>query len=164
MTIQRCPETRDEGVEHSQFMIEPRAGETDRQDQWNGQVPERLVEIRAVLFGDLVEDVGGQACANGGRDGVEIADDGREVSGPPRLRSPPRLSTATRTGASASAACRSDGRNAPPPTSVTADVPRHDGPRSGGFFLVVHGDNLHRMALFPSRFFLEINFVRATAK
>jgi hypothetical protein len=75
---------RHEGVKNRKLMVEPCAGEADRKHQRNTQVPQRLVEIRTVLFGNLVEDrVAQRAPVSGGGDGIEIARSRPAVSGPP---------------------------------------------------------------------------------
>jgi hypothetical protein len=46
---------RDQRVKHGKLVVEPCAGEADGEHERHVQMPERLVEIRAVLFGDLVD-------------------------------------------------------------------------------------------------------------
>jgi hypothetical protein len=123
-------------------------------------VPQRLVEIRTVLFGNLVDDLVAQPRPRGGGDRIEIADDGLRA----QARSHRRIRTAIdrhQKRRDARARFRSSVPIAPPPTSVTAVSPE-DG-LFRWLFLVLHGDNLHRMALFPSRSF-GINLERAAAK
>jgi hypothetical protein len=46
---------RDQRVKHGKLVVEPCTGEADGEHERHVQMPERLVEIRAVLFGDLVD-------------------------------------------------------------------------------------------------------------
>jgi hypothetical protein len=73
---------RHERVKNRKLMVEPRAGEADRKHQRNRRCRKRLVEIRTVLFGNLVDDLAPSARPRGGGDGIEIARSRPAESGP----------------------------------------------------------------------------------
>jgi hypothetical protein len=123
---------RDERVEHGKLMVEPCAGEADGEHERHVQMPQRLVEIRAVLFGNLVNPCRREPRPEGLRDGIEIADhgNGHEARGNRRIRA---AIDRDEGGSNASAASRSACLSAPPPTRVTGVDPETTG-CSGVFF------------------------------
>jgi hypothetical protein len=124
---------RDQRVEHGKLVVEPCTGEADGEHERHVQMPERLVEIRAVLFGDLVDPCRREPRPEGLREIESRSPTTATGTKPAATAASAPPSTATRVGPTASAASRSACLSAPPPTRVTGVDPETTG-CSGVFF------------------------------